>query len=429
MTFDFPLRQRLGLLAFVLASLAVAFTFVAKTGGPGVPHDPPLRLDVTLDDVQGVARQADVLVRGVKVGEVDAVTPAARGGTRLTLAITRSAGVLHADASAGMGSKTPLGEAFVDLDPGRRGAPPRNGAAIRARPAVEIDEALGVLDRSARADTTTLLKTAGRGLRSPRAAARLSSTLQALDEATRQAQRVGRALRGQEATLAGAVQASRRVLTTLAARGPRLRGLVTDARATLRTTARRRAQLGQVMAQLPSLLREADGTLRQAAPLAREATPLAQDLQRAAGPLRAGLAPLPGTLQDARALIDRAPALRRAAAPALKTAAPALRAATPVVRRLGPLMANLVPIARFLGPRGNTAAAWFANTADLGSNGDAKGRWARFFVLFDPSTVLGVRGGDPPGNSYTPPDDAAANRPYRAGGYPRLSPFGAALEP
>jgi hypothetical protein len=86
-----------------------------------------------------------------------------------------------------------------------------------------------------------------------------------------------------------------------------------------------------------------------------------------------------------------------------------------------------VPVAQYLGPRGRTVAAWFANTADLGSHGDAKGDWARFFVMFDPSTLFGVRAGSPSGNSYTAPGDAARNQPYRSGDYPRLMPFSPAL--
>jgi hypothetical protein len=82
---------------------------------------------------------------------------------------------------------------------------------------------------------------------------------------------------------------------------------------------------------------------------------------------------------------------------------------------------------RFLAPRANTAAAWFANTADLGSNGDAKGKWARFFIFTDPATASGGPAPSPPGNAYTKPDDAAHNAPYRPGDYPRLMPFRPAL--
>src|SRR5439155_22501269 len=137
-------------------------------------------------------------------------------------------------------------------------------------------------------------------------------------------------------------------------------------------------------------------------------------------------ASLPPVLRSARELVQRGPALEHAARPAFRAALALLPVAAPAVRLLGPALANVVPMVRFMAPRANTAAAWFANTADLGSNGDAKGRWARFFVLFDVPTALGTPGA-PPGNSYTAPGDAAANRAYAAGGYPRLLPYPPAL--
>jgi hypothetical protein len=77
---------------------------------------------------------------------------------------------------------------------------------------------------------------------------------------------------------------------------------------------------------------------------------------------------------------------------------------------------------QYLAPRANTIAAWFSNTDALGQNGDAKGRWARFFVGFDPSTGFGLPG-SPPGNSYTEPGDAAHNAGYKPGDFPHLLPF------
>src|SRR5205823_3267830 len=80
-----------------------------------------------------------------------------------------------------------------------------------------------------------------------------------------------------------------------------------------------------------------------------------------------------------------------------------------------------VTMARYLAPRSDTIAAWFANTADLGLHGDAKGSWARFFIFADPQSAVGART-TLGANSYTRPGDAADNQPYRPGDYPRLQP-------
>ena len=76
---------------------------------------------------------------------------------------------------------------------------------------------------------------------------------------------------------------------------------------------------------------------------------------------------------------------------------------------------------RYLEPRANTIAAWFANTADLGLHGDAKGSWARFFIFADPQSAVGAPT-TLAANSYTRPGDAAHNQRYREGDYPHLEP-------
>jgi ABC-type transporter Mla subunit MlaD len=217
------------------------------------------------------------------------------------------------------------------------------------------------------------------------------------------------------------VQGGRVVVGALGDHEAALRAMVRDGERTLSALARRQSSLRATAAELPRLLSVARATLAQARPLVREARPAVADLRAAAPPLAGALHAVPGTASDLRAVLDRAPALRAAAVPVLARLRPVLAAATPAATRLGPAMRNVVTMARYLEPRKNTIAAWFANTADLGLNGDAKGEWARFFIFADPATAIGGRTtlGE---NAYTRPDDAAANAPYRPGDYPRLRP-------
>ncbi|MSW50573.1 MAG: hypothetical protein F2817_06750 [Actinobacteria bacterium] len=62
------------------------------------------------------------------------------------------------------------------------------------------------------------------------------------------------------------------------------------------------------------------------------------------------------------------------------------------------------------------------------TNGDAKGRWARFFIFLDPATLLGQQA-DLPNNAYTPPDDALDPQPFRSGDFERLLPTPAPPSP
>jgi phospholipid/cholesterol/gamma-HCH transport system substrate-binding protein len=218
------------------------------------------------------------------------------------------------------------------------------------------------------------------------------------------------------------------VLDALSGRAAELRSLTADGRTAATAVAAERGSLGQVIERLPGLLANATTTLSESKPLISQATPFAGELQQAAPSLTRALRALPATVSELDQVLNAAGPIRSSVLPALAELRTLGGPAATGLRLLGPALADLVPVAQYLGPRGRTIAAWFANTADLGSHGDAKGDWARFFVMFDPSTLTGTKlGGARPGNTYTGPGDAADNQAYRSGGYQRLEPYAVAL--
>lgn len=414
----------LGLLLFTVASLALLALLSARFGGPTVTTSEPLRRTALIEDAQGLPTRADVLVRGVRVGQVGTVSPDG-SRTRIELELDPDdAPALHRTASLRLGTKTPLGEPFVDLDPGTGG--PLRGTRIRAKASVEVDEALEVLEPGARRSLTSVLETAARGVRSPAAPARLGATLQSLERVTDALGRTGTILKGQEPALGAVVRDAGTVLRTTADDDARVRELVGGARATLTATAQQRASLAAALQELPPTLAQARGTLARARPLLQEAQPLVTDLERAAPALRTALTALPPALADTATVLRNAPALQRTARPALKGLDQAIAPGVQATKALAPALANAVPMVRYVDDHRQTVAAWFSNTADLGVNGDAKGKWARFFVGFEPSTVLGLPG-SPPGNAYSTAGDGTAPKPYASGDFPRLQPYRAAL--
>jgi phospholipid/cholesterol/gamma-HCH transport system substrate-binding protein len=428
MRLDLPRRAIVVALAFAVVSVALFALLSARFGGPALQLSSPLRLHASFADAQGIAAGADVLVRGVRVGRVASVR---RGAAELEL--DRDAvPALHGGAFARIGAKTALGEAFVALDPGRPGgrrAAPRDGGTIPTRGSVEVDEALAVLDRGAHADLNAALATLARAARSPAASGRVGATLHELDRAVASLDELSATVRGQEGDIAATVASTRALLRPLAERRADVRALVAGARATLAPVAARGRRLDAALRELPGLLAEAQRTLREVRPLAAEAAAPLDDLRHAAPGLSAALQAAPATVADLAVVLRRARPLRRSAQPALRALRGLIPDARPAARRLAPALANVVPALDYLAPRANTIAAWFANTDDLGSNGDAKGKWARFFVGFDAASTLGIKAGAPPSNPYTAPDDASANRAYRPGDFPRLVPYAPALRP
>jgi hypothetical protein len=200
-----------------------------------------------------------------------------------------------------------------------------------------------------------------------------------------------------------------------------LRGIVADGRTAMTALGDHGDALRAGLDELPRLVAAARVTVADLRPLIGEARPLATQLATAAPELRAALADLPPAAGDADRLLAGVPELERVATPFLARTQATLGLAEPVAEPLSDALRNGEPIAGFLSDRREAFAAWFSNTADLGSHRDAKGYFARFFVGFEPSTGFGLPGGNYQNNSYTGPGDAADPQPYS--GYPRLQPY------
>jgi virulence factor Mce-like protein len=427
MNLHLSLRAAAGVLAFALASLALLGYMLIRLGALPSPTASTLTVHALVADAEGLPSHADVLDRGVNVGQVTGVS--ARGAdTLLTLALGSGSPALHPDASVQIGFKTPLGEPYVELDPGGAPGPSlRAGAMLRSTSTVELDDALGFLDSAGRANLRSALIDLGQGAASPAANAEVSDTLLGLQNATASLGRLTAELRTQTGEISGVVSNGAGVLDVLAQRAAEVRGLVVSANTALGALAGQRSALGGVLDRLPDLLHQARVTLASAEPLIQQAIPVAGQLAAAAPDLTSAFRAAPSVTASLDRVLAQGAAIRRAAVPALDELAALAAPARQGLLQLGPALADLVPVIQYLGPRANTIAAWFANTADLGSSGDAKGKWARFFIMLDPSTALGIKAGAPAGNSYTAPNDAAHNAPYEPGDYPRLEPYAPAL--
>jgi phospholipid/cholesterol/gamma-HCH transport system substrate-binding protein len=425
MNLELPRRSIVIVAAFFAVSVALLVLMLVRLGTIPVPGSHTRTVRALVADAEGLPPQADVLVHGVKVGVVSGISVRQTGSTLVTLSLGSGAPPLHRDASLQIGFKTPLGEPFVDLDPGHaRGS---LGGMLRVTPTVAIDDALSFLGPAGRANLRTTLGALGTGAASPQTAPELSGTLAQLESATGSVGHLLSELRAQRSDLSGVIGDGEVALDTLASRAGELRGLTANAQRMLAAVGSERSALGGVLDRLPRLLRSAGATLAQARPLIARAGPIVSEVGDAAPQMTAALRQLPATTSAAEAILAKAGALRSAVIPALDALRPLTGPGLTALSELGPALADIVPVAQYLAPRGRTIAAWFANTADLGSHGDAKGDWARFFVMFDPATLTGTKAGAPPGNSYTAPGDAAHNAAYASGDYPRLMPYSPAL--
>jgi len=419
------------LVLFVVVGVALFLFFSSRFGGPTVRTGDPFVLRAQVTDTQGLTVRSDVRLRGVLVGHVERVRRKA-GRASLSLILDGEPVTLRRGTSLRVGTKTALGESYVDLVPGPARAPElRSGVELRAsavRPAVEVDEALRALDAPTRRNLQGALADLGEGTASPRTKDQVAGAVTALRTTVDRVHDAATLLQDQAGDLSRIVLGGGQVVDELARRSDRVRALVRDGRRTLDAVGARDAALRETIDEAPELLGAARAALREGRPLIDEAEPVVADLRTASPDLAAAAQAVPETSKDVDAILKGGRTLKRAARPVLAAAPELLSVAGPAARRAEPAIANLATIGRWLEPRRRTVASWFSNTAALGTNGDEKGRWARFFVFFDPATLLGQKA-SLPNNAYTPPNDALNPQPFKSGDFERLLPTPAPPSP
>lgn len=358
-----PSRARLlTMTLFAVSCFGLLLFLWTSFGGPLPLKAKGYRFDVAFPEAVSLAEQADVRISGVSVGRVVRLTRG-RARTRATIELRPRYAPLPADSRAILRVKTLLGETFVALSPGDRGAAPvPDGGRLADRNVstqVELDEVLRSFDPPTR---RALHAWVGRMSAALDGRGRdLNDALGSLGPAVRGGAGVMAILDAQRDALRRLVADSGEVLGAIGSRERDVRTLVTAGDRLFAATARRERALSATIAALPALLVQARVTLRNAQGAAREAAPVVAELEPAADVLKP-------VLTDAVALAPQAEALFRRLTPVVDLSGRALPAATrllararPLVRALQPAGQELVPIVRYLAAQRDNVAADAAN--------------------------------------------------------------------
>ena len=151
-----PTPLKLAVMTFFALSCFGLLLFLWKAFGGPVPLAPKgYRVHVDFPEATQLADQADVRISGVPVGKI--VRLAQRGErTDATLQLDPKYAPLASDARAILRTKTLLGETYVELSPGSRGAPKlREGGRLpdaQVQPTTELDEVIRAFTPKTRRD-------------------------------------------------------------------------------------------------------------------------------------------------------------------------------------------------------------------------------------------------------------------------------------
>ena len=428
-----------GLVLAVVCTALALLTFVGLNQafeGPsvvGVVTGDPYELEATFADTEALPTKQPVLVRGVQVGKVTAVTYDHESSkATVTFTVDDQVGDVHADAAVRIGERTLLGDPYLDLDPGSEGKPAlESGAGVRAMPSVDFDESFDFLDRDGRRHVDSIITTLDEATDSEQSGTRLNGTVGELERTVSELRDLTDALQGQEDQIAGFVADTSTVLGELGSREQALRRVVSSGRAALGALATNTASIEQGIAELPGVLASGTEALRLAQPLLREAAPLVAEVREAAPDLAPALADIGPLASDTVQTVKDVSGL-----PSLRKLLRVVILGGPAVRGLEASVRNLVPLLQYAAPRTRGIVSFFSNFAGLTAHGDSDGAWARFAIMFEPGEIA-----DAPTpsvcypeddvavnlglchNAYPEPGDALDPEPYEPGSYPRLEPY------
>jgi len=334
------IRKNLGPFSAIIALIAIA----AVVGGyildnqrlrfPFV-EDKPMRINVELDTAQAVTpgQGQTVQVAGVKIGDIGEVS-LKEGRALVGLDIEQEyADLIHPDATALLRPRTGLKDMYVQVFPGKAGAPVKEGFTIPVSSSltdVDLDEILSELDARTRDYVTLLANGAGEGLRGK--GNTLARVLKRYGPTVRDLGRVNREVARERVALRRLVTSLSQVNGELARRPQDLSRLVRGASGTLRAFAAEDDDLRDAVGELAPTLQTATGTLDAV-------TPFAQEL----GPTTKALLPAVRELEDVNAAVS-----------------PFAREATPIVRRrIRPFVRTALPLVKDLAPAARGLARTF----------------------------------------------------------------------
>jgi phospholipid/cholesterol/gamma-HCH transport system substrate-binding protein len=294
-------------------------------------EDVPMRIDVELDNAQAVTpgQGQTAQVAGVNIGDIGEVR---LEDGRAIVGLDIKPGfedLIHSDARALLRPRTGLKDMYVQIFPGHRGAPVKDGFTIRAQSTltdVNLDEILSSLDTRTRDYITLLADGAGRGLRGR--GSDVAEVFRRFSPTFRDLARVSRSVGRERVALRRLVTSLGDVNGALARRPRDVSELVDTAATTMRAFASEDGNLRAAARELGPTLRQATTTLDAVRPFARQL-----------GPTTRALVPAVRRLDRAN---DEILPFAREAGPTVRTQIrPFVRAARPLLKDLKPAAQGL----------------------------------------------------------------------------------------
>jgi virulence factor Mce-like protein len=374
------------MVGFALSCFGLLLFLWLAFGGP-IPLKPTgYQFRVAFDEAPLLAKQSDVRVAGVQVGRVVKVDRS-RNATVATLELERKYSPIASDAQAILRNKTLLGQTYVELTLGTKGAPKLGERALldarNVEDTVELDEILNTLDPYTRKAYRTWQQGVARAI--DERGDELNDAIGNLPEFADSGADLFEVLAQEKQALGALVRNTGVVFGALTEREDQLQNLVRNSDTVFSAIQAEKDDFAEVWNIFPTFLRESRLTYERLDRFSRNARPVVQDLEPAMRDLRPTLVALSELSPDLERLFRNLDPLLEASKESLPASAELFQGLRPVLGELGPWLSELNPILAWLGEHQHTLSDIFANlgvaTAATTSSRDPKatGHYLRQF--------------------------------------------------
>jgi virulence factor Mce-like protein len=348
---------------FTLSCFGLLLYLWSAFGGP-VPLKPHgYRFHAHFAEATQLAQEADVRISGVNVGKVKKIDLGDDGRTDATIELADKYAPLPSDSRAILRQKTLLGETYVELTPGTKGAPkiPENGtlATARVAPTVELDEILRSFDKKTRESFQVWQQDLGAGIEGH--GQDFSDALGRLAPFAENSNELLKILNSQSRATREVIKNTGVVFDALSERDGQLADWIANSNHLLATTARRDAEIRGLFRAFPSFIDNSSSALRALEGYATNSTPLMKRLQPVGTQLSRLLVNAKGLSTNFDQFFIGQGQLQKASVKGLPASGRFLDDTRNLLAQLDPFLRNFNPFLRYLGLYKREIAALFAN--------------------------------------------------------------------
>jgi phospholipid/cholesterol/gamma-HCH transport system substrate-binding protein len=414
------LGRMIAMVAFTISVFAILIFLWLAFGG-SVPLNPEgYRFTVNMKEAATLAVEADVRMAGVNVGKVKS-KELDQGGARtiVEIQLDEPYSPIPKDTHAMLRQKTLLGETYIELTPGNRGAGTADEDAMledggrlanaQVEDTVELDEIFSAFDPDTRQAFKDWVKELDGAIKNGRSED-LSDAFGNFEGFAVDGAKLMQVLDEQNVAVHRLIKNTGVVFGAINERRGALRDLIVNSKRTFEATASRDEALAETIEIFPTFLDESKATMARLEDFSRSTNPLVNDLKGPADDLGPTVRDLGDLAPDLENLFrDLGPLIRtaRTGVPALEST---LREAEPLTEALHTFFPELNPILSYFNFHQTTIAAFITNAgADLAADyGTGQRGQAQIGIIEGRSFEPYKFGEEPPdwvrGNAYLHPN-------------------------